>query len=475
MQDNTNWVSEEIKTAAFGDKRLNKRFGDLLNTLSNAPNCSIPRACQSWEKTIAAYRFLNHENVTPNDILACHQHSTLERIKNEKIVLISQDTTEINFTGRKAINGMGYLGTEKSQGFYLHPSLATTPERLCLGVVDFQSWSRKKLGIRHERKNKPIEEKETYCWLKGYEAANRVALDSPNTVIVNICDREGDIYEVLEKMPSETNKAFWLIRSNMDRKTLSQTEDKELKLRETVKASKPIGKIEFNLPAGKVYKRTLPDKRIVRKERVVQQEIRACTVSLRPPKRKGKELTPITINVVHCKEINPPSDEEKIEWFLLTSFPVNNAETAITIVEWYLCRWQVETFFKILKSGCTVEKLQFESLKATTNCIAVYAIIAWRILYLTMLGRSCPDIECSAVFEPDEWQSIYVVTTKKALPITPPKLNEIILMIAKLGGFLGRKSDGYPGPKVMWIGLQRMQDFTLAWQTFRSVPKHTYV
>jgi hypothetical protein len=474
MQDYTNWTIEEIKTADFGDKRLNKRFGGLLNILSNAPNCSLPRACQSWKETIAAYRFFNHENVTANDILSCHQQSTLERIKNEKIVLIPQDTTEIDFTGRKAINGMGYLDTQKSQGFYLHLSLATTPERLCLGVIDFQSWTRKKLGIRKERHNKSIEEKETYCWLKGYEAANQIALAAPNTVIVNICDRGGDIYEVLEKMPSETNKAFWLIRSNMDRKTLTKKGDKELKLREIVRASKPIGKIEFNLPAGKVYNRTILKKRIARKERTVQQEVRACTVSLHPPPRKSKDLTSIAINVVHCIEIDPPNDEEKIEWFLLTSFPITNAEAAITIVRWYLCRWQAETFFKILKSGCTVEELQFESLRATTNCIAVYTIVAWRILHLTMLGRTCPNIECSAVFEPDEWQSVYAVATKKPPPINPPKLNEIILMIAKLGGFLGRKSDGYPGPQVMWIGLQRAQDFTLAWQTFNSIPK-TYV
>ncbi len=116
---------------------------------------------------------------------------------------------------------MGYLGHEKSHGFYLHPNLAITPDRLCLGIISFETWTRKELGIRHKRKNKPIEEKETYRWLKGYEAANKIALAAPDTLVVSISDREGDIYEILEKMPSETNKAFWLIRSQMNRKTIT--------------------------------------------------------------------------------------------------------------------------------------------------------------------------------------------------------------------------------------------------------------
>lgn len=470
------WVDNETKGANFGDKRLKKRFGSLLNKLVACPDKSIPGSCKTWKETLAAYRFFNHKNITSFSILKSHQEATVERIKNEKIVLIPQDTTEIDFTGRKPLEGMGYLGHEKSHGFYLHPSLAITPNRLCLGIIDLETWTRKELGIRHKRKNKPIEEKETYRWLKGYEAANKIALAAPNTLIVSISDREGDIYEMLEKIPSETNKAFWLIRSQMNRKTINPLEDKGLKLWEGVRASQSLGKIEFKLPSGKIYDRRITHKRHLRKERLVLQEVRISTVYLNPPQRKEKKLSPVRINVVHCVEINPPSDQDKIEWFLLTSFPVNDVKTAINIVKWYLCRWQIEIFFKILKSGCTVEKLQFENLKATTNCISLYMIIAWRILYLTMLGRAYPDRGCHYVFEDDEWQALYVISTKKPPPTTPPKIGELILMIAKLGGFLGRKSDGEPGPKAMWVGMQKMKDFTLAWKTFHSLPpKQTYV
>ena len=138
------------------------------------------------------------------------------------------------------------------------------------------------------------------------------------------------------------------------------------------------------------------------------------------------------------------------------------------MIKWYLCRWQIELFFKILKSGCAIEKLQFDTYRATLNCIALYTIVAWRVLYLTMLGRTYPDLSCDIVFEPHEWQSVYAVSTKKPIPKKPPSLHTIIIMIAKLGGFLGRKSDGYPGSKVMWTGIQRMKDFAQVWEIFQT-------
>jgi hypothetical protein len=467
MQDAPNWITEETKSVNFGDKRLNKRYGNVLNNLASSPNKSIPASCKSWGETLAAYRFLNNEEVTAEQILFPHKEATIERIKKEKIVLIPQDTTDMDFSGRETISGMGYLNSEKTQGFYLHPSIAVTPDRVCLGIVDIQMWVREELGSR-KQKNKPIEEKESYCWLKGYEAANKIALVAPETTIVSVSDREGDIYELLGKMPSEINKAYWLIRSQHNRILLNRAGEKqELRLWQELRTSKSIGEIEFKLPKGRIYERKDKRNRPPRTERIVRQEIRIGTVQIKPPFYKEKNQESITMYVVHCREIDPPYENERLEWFLITSYPVINAETAINVVNWYLCRWQIEIFFKILKSGCNIEELQFDTYKATANCISLYLIIAWRILYLTMLGRNCPDLDCNVVFEEDEWHAVYAIVTKKSPPKKPPKLNEIIIMIAKLGGFLGRKSDGSPGNKVMWIGLQRMKDFTLAWETFR--------
>lgn len=463
MDTTSDWVIAESCGVNFNDARLNRRYEKLLSSFASAPNKSIPGAFKSWGETIAAYRFFNNDNVDKDKILSPHKKATLERIKKEPIVLIPQDTTTIDFAKRQPIEGMGYINDTKTQGFCLHPSLAITPDKQCLGVVDLQAWTRQELGVSHARKDRKIEEKESYCWIKSYEIANQIALAAPNTTIISIADREGDIYELLEKLPSKVNKAYWLVRCQQDRLVINDDEEKETHLWETVKNTKPIGEITFTLPAGTTYNRD-KSKRLTRTERKVTQVIRKHTVTLKPPRRKHSKLNPISINIIHCEETNPPAKEEKIEWFLLTSYPIPDAKVTIQVIEWYLCRWQIEIFFKILKSGCAVEDLQFTTYKATLNCLSMYSIVTWRILHLTMLGRSQPDLPCSVVFEPHEWQSVYAISTRKPPPKRPPPLHVIIMMIAKLGGFLGRKSDGYPGPKVMWIGIQRMRDFAQAWQ-----------
>lgn len=245
-KDAENWVIKETESSYFGDKRLTKRYGDILDCFWSAPKASIPASCRSWKETIGAYRFFNHEDVMDSAILSAHKEATLDRIKKERLVLIPQDTTEMDFTGRKPIKGMGYLSQKNSHGFYLHPSIAVTPACVCLGVVDMQTWTRDQLGMSKSRNSKPIEEKETYCWLKGYEAANEIALAAPETKIISVADREGDIDELLEKMPSEQNRAYWLVRSQHNRSVLNEENDVfESRLRETVSATKAIGEIEF--------------------------------------------------------------------------------------------------------------------------------------------------------------------------------------------------------------------------------------
>jgi Transposase Tn5 dimerisation domain/Transposase DNA-binding len=472
------WILDETKEVNFGDKRLNKRFEKILNAMANQPNETIPTACKTWNETIAAYRFFDNEEVTKEKILSPHFEATLKRIKAEKVVLLAQDTTEIDFSHRQAIEGMGLLRSEQQQGFYLHPTLAITPQKSCLGIVNGHMWCRDALVGRNTQNKKPFTEKESYRWLEGFEIAEQIANECPSTLIVNVADREGDIYELLMQQTANARKAHWLIRSCFNRSIFSSEDTKlKSKLHDQVRLAPVIGEVEFivsNAPKKKNQK-AIWKELSSRKERKVTQEIRVERINLVPPDRKGMHLPKVTVYVVHCVEINPPTEEEKIEWFLLTSIPIASTEQAIEIVQWYMCRWQIEIFFKILKSGCKIEELQFDSFKNVSNCIAMYMIIAWRILYITMLGRTAPDIPCSDVFEENEWHSVYGIVMKREPPKKPPSLNDMVRMIASLGGFLGRKGDGNPGPKVMWIGMQRMKDFSIAWEAFRSLKATTYV
>lgn len=173
-------------------------------------------------------------------------------------------------------------------------------------------------------------------------------------------------------------------------------------------------------------------------------------------------------------EENPPEGEEPIEWGRITSMKVDTFEQAITIIEWYSCRWEIEIFFRTLKSGCQVEKLQLETAERLEPCLALDMIVAWRILFVTMLGRIYPELDCELIFEPEEWQAVHFVLNQTQLPPTPPSISELIPMIAQLGGYLGRKHDSPPGPKAIWIGLQRMRDFVLVLDAIKNAKPSSF-
>lgn len=454
------WVEEELGRADFGDARLTKRIKKLMKILGTKPSHSIPEACGGWAETLSAYRFFGNKKVSFEEILNCHYEPTLERIRHQPVVLLPQDTTELIHVVNKGAKGVGTLkNTEKHERF-LHPVLAITPDRIPLGVVSAQLWQRSQGSIRKDRAGKPIEEKESFRWLEGYQTACDVQAQAPDTLVVSVSDREGDIYEIFVEMHeySESNRAAWIIRAAQDR-LLVKTDTEQQKLWQQLEIAPVLGTTEFTLPAsGK------------RKARQVKQTIRAIPVTLKPPARaiKGYSLPPATINAVYAKEENPPEGETAIEWLILTCLPISSFELVSLILEWYVARWEIEIYFRVLKQGCTIEKLQFADDKNFAACLALYMIIAWRVLYVTMLGREYPSISCEALFSKEEWQALFIVTKQQPPPNEPPPLAMTVLLLAGLGGFLARKHDHYPGTKSIWIGLQRLGDFVRAISAYQT-------
>jgi hypothetical protein len=177
-------------------------------------------------------------------------------------------------------------------------------------------------------------------------------------------------------------------------------------------------------------------------------------------------LPPVSVNVVLVREINPPPGQVPVEWILLSSLPIDDAQQVRRVIQYYCVRWMIEVLFRTLKSGCRVEERRFEHLDRLLPCLAVYLIVAWRTLYVCRLGRGCPDISCEAIFEPAEWKSVYRVVRRQPPPPAPPKLSEMVRMVAHLGGYINRKRADEPGPQTVWLGLQRMHDIALCWQIF---------
>ncbi len=448
----TGALEAELKGIDLGDERRNRRLCVLIEQLGRQPRNSIPSAIGGWSETKAAYSVLAHPQVTAQKILEPHYETTQERIKQYPVVLVAQDTTELDYTGKKDIEGLGTLNYEHRHGLYLHTSLAITPERLSLGQLDSWSWTR------------PFEDadRESIRWMEGYqrlcETQQQIHSQGAPTQLVYMADREGDLYEIFAETARIEHQgkiaADWLIRCRHDRN--SEEGDK---IRTLLNKAPRLGAIEFNLPKG----------RNNRKARPVTQTLRIATISL----PRTKEGLPVVITAILAQEENPPKGEKPIQWTLLTNRTVDTLEEAKEKLDWYLCRWQIEVFFKILKSGCKVEELQLEHVDRIENALALYQIIAWRVLYLTMLGRTCPELPCNLIFEEEEWQAIYIVKMKAPPPETPPSIDEIIRMLASYGGFLNRRGDGFPGPQTIWIGLQRCRDFVLGVEAQKEISRRS--
>lgn len=469
------WVIEELSTLSFGDKRLKKRAQKVLAHLSCNPTDSIPTACGGAGEIKAAYRFFDNDRVTPEKIYKTHFEATLARMQEHPVILMPQDTTVLNFSRQYDRKDAGPTTKDSTKGINLHCAIAVTPEKVCLGVVSSQQWHREELQklSRKERKEKnyetPIEEKESYRWLENYKKANEYATQLPTTLIVSIADREGDIYDIYEEankiFAGEGAKGHYLIRAKTDRKVCDEKGKKNNeKIKSTLKSEKPLGRIIINVSETKKRKAREAHMAVYSKE---------IYIALPDKRKKDKDYKPIKITAILCTETNPPTGAEAIEWLLMTDLPVPTFKDACEKIQWYVCRWQIEIYFKVLKSGCTIEKLQLTD-KNFSACLSFYMIIAWRILYVVIMGRYCPDMTCECVFSKEEWQTTYVVVYRKKPPHIPPTLNEMTRMVASLGGYLNRKSDPDPGVKTMWIGLRNMQEHLKAKAAFEAVYGPTY-
>lgn len=446
--EGTDWVQAEMSSADLGDARLNRRLELVLRRLVDHPEKSIPAALRGWGETQAAYRFFDNGKVTAEKVLSPHREATLGRMSSHPVVLCVEDTSELDFTSRKQTEGLGPLNYELTRGISIHPMLAVTPEGLCLGVLEFWRWVRDANDHggkdRQNRLSRPLEDKESLRWVEGYKKVCALQEKVAGPRLIYMADRDSDLFELFEAAAS--GSAAWLIRAAQDRAVQGGG-----LLRETVSQSPPLGQIEFDLAPARG-----------RSPRRVVQSLRAARVLLRPPYRPDKKLAPVEVTAILAREENPPAGEDPIEWLLLSSLPVESFAEACEKVQWYLCRWQIEVYFHVLKNGCKVEQLQLQSRERIEVALALYLIVAWRVLYLTRLGRTVPDLPCEVAFSPQEWRAVYLVSKRQKPPSEPPRLREILDLIAGLGGYLGRKGDGPPGPKTLWIGLQRARDFALA-------------
>jgi hypothetical protein len=453
------WADQEFGAARLKDLRLHKRLLCVARAFFNKPQSNIPEACGTHAQAKAAYRLLEHEQVSMQALLQAHQQATLERVVEQQpaVVLAVQDTTSFNYTTHPDMEGLGPISTKghKAQGVIMHDTVLYNVAGTALGVLDVQLWARnpKEAGKRATRHKRPIEQKESMKWLTSFQAAARLQRQlGARTTVVSVGDREADVYELFVLAQSQPGLPKLLVRAEQDRLLA----DGQGHLWEYLEQQPVSGQTVVQVPRHQGQP-----------ARTAKLEVRFAAVELRPPVRK-QALGPVPIWAVYVREVEPPPAVKPLEWMLLSLVEVSTFEQAVEKVDWYRRRWKIEEYHRTLKSGCRVEDRRLGNRNSWQRCLAIDLVVAWRVEYVKTLSRQSPELPCTVAFEEDEWRALWAVD-KKPLPPQPPTIREVTRRVAQHGGFLGRKADGEPGSMTLWRGFQHLSDFTLAYRAFHPV------
>ena len=444
------WAHEEFGRVRFYDDRLKQRLYRIAQDFSGCPEGSIPEACGGNKaRTIGAYRFFQNPKVTMDVLLAGHVEATIERIRQQSIVLVPQDTTTLNYSTHPMTQGLGPIGTKRDEaiGLLLHDTVAFTEKGTPLGVIDAQCWARdpQDKGKRVRRKQLPIEQKESRKWLRSFRKVAEVQKACPNTKLISIGDRESDVYELFLEARNPNGPGL-LVR--MNRATRRKVGG--IPLWDFMSGRPVDGTLPLHIPhsGGRKARNTILD-------------VRFAEVELKPPKRL-KHCGSIRAWSVYAREqAEHAVGNDPIEWMLLTTVAVTRVEHAQQRVQWYARRWGIEVYHRTLKSGCRILDRQLGEASQLQACLGIDMVVAWRVFHLAMLARELPDQPCTIYFTDDEWKALCCYTTKRPVaPKQPPSIAEAANMVGAIGGHLGRKNDPPPGTQALWRGLQRLEPAT---------------
>lgn len=466
---NDHWSRGEVDAGAFKDARLGRRFADLLRRLGDKMGGTIPLACQDWASTKAAYRFFANPKVDEGDILSGHFAATRTRYDGcEGPVLLLQDTTEFTYQRRdpheigftKSVNSgrdkSGRLRHHAVCGILMHSSLAVTSEGLPLGLAAVKFWNREKFKGTAQLKRKinptrvPIERKESIRWLENLRQS--IALLGRPERCIHVGDRESDIYE-LYCLAKELGTHF-VVRTVVDR----LAGDGEHTVMAEMSTAKSAGKhlIEVRNDADEIERVTL--------------DVRYKRIHVCPPVGKQKHYPPLDLTVIHASEIGAPSGRKPILWKLVTDLGVNSLEDAIEKINFYAMRWKIEVFHKILKSGCRAEDAKLRTADRLANLVALFCIISWRVLWMTMMARADPEADPAAAFTISEIAILdRLIGDTGNRAAKSGTLQIYLIKLARLGGYLARIADPPPGNTVVWRGLRRLADIQLGTELATSL------
>ena len=455
-------IGDELSGCDFGDTRLTARLIKVAAAISDHPETSINAACGSFADSKGAYRLLQNDKVRPEKILRSHQTNCWERaVKDGRPILAIQDTTDLIYTKFPSIKGLGErLRATKNfengvTGLMLHSTLAVSLDGVPLGLMKQTYFTFDEIRAKRNQvdknqqgsnKNIPITEKASHRWLEHLQSVQELAVEKCVPVI-HVADRECDIYEFLQ---IATNSASnFVVRSSSNRLTQGKGRETDTPTLGALVQSAPVmSNIIFTIEGENI-----------------ECEVKRVTTVLRPPQRsvaaKNADLNPIQVSVVDVRQTN--CDKDPIHWRLLTNLTCNGIDDCLKVVKIYGHRWAIECFHRILKSGFHVEEARLANRQRIENFATLLSIIAWHIFWLYKFGRSAPGTFAASIIDKDGIKVLTISAKKLKIKVSSKMtLGEALLIIARMGGFLGRKGDGNPGMQSIWKGwrcLAERMDF----------------
>ncbi len=452
------WVAVEFASVDLHDKRLDRRLVKTAEHLARSPSSPINEACGSWADTQGAYRFFDNAKASPEAILKPHIAETAKRIvAHGGAVLVVQDTVFFSYGQHPKTKELGPIGKSNSvheRGLIMHNALAFTPSGVPLGILSQRIWAREAVPEEaYQEKIErlqclPVEEKESSKWLLGLnETLERAPI---GVKLVTVADRESDVFEFLTE--AQEQGADFLLRARTNRKCVAEESEGYESLLEALTTAEVLDTMWVDIPGnGK------------RKARTAEVEVRAVQVMVKPPKRRGKaqattSLKPISVQVIGVTEGDPPQGAEALSWVLLTNLRVPEVKAAVERIGWYTKRFGIETWHKVLKSGCKVEDCLLETGERLARYLTLFSILGVRLMYVAYLARVQPDLAAREVFSHEEIEALHVRLYQTLPPSEPMSLREVVRMLGRIGGHLGRKGDGEPGMTVIWRGWMRLHE-----------------
>lgn len=448
MQSVTQWAQLNFGTCQLGDKRRTKRLVQVAEQLGNHPSASLPNQIERWGDLKAAYRLFDGDEVTFEAIARPHWELTKQAASGRCLVI--GDTTEFDFGKDREIEGIGPTGNGSGQGFLLHNALLVNADsEEILGVAGQTIHYRKEKSKPRENSARILNRKrESEVW---GTVIDQIGKPQNDVEYVHVFDRGGDNFEVYCRLLR--NRGQWVIRaSKMNRYVLAGASEERMALKDYLPQLKTLGHYTLSLRA-----------RPGQAARDAQIEVRVGRIKIPRPRQvspwvRSLDQAPIAMNVIEVVEVGAPEGVTPIRWILFTSLPVETFDDAWTVIGYYELRWLVEEYHKAIKTGCATESRQLKAAGRLEAFVGLTSVIAVRLLQLKSLARTNPEVPAQRVV-PRVWLQMLKLARRGLNRVHDLTVGQFYREVAKLGGFLGRKSDGQPGWITIWRGWEKLNTY----------------